>query len=135
MFNVMGKKGKDNKGFTLIELIVVIAIIAILALILVPRFGGFRDSAQEAADAATSKTIQTAVTAIIVKDGITVEDETSDTTFTVGEDTTVDDIDNITTAEATIIEGRLQKILGTKLKGEFLVTIDKDQEVTVEAAE
>ncbi len=62
------KKGKSNKGFTLIELIVVIAIIAILALILVPRFAGFTESATERTNAGNRRTIETAVQ-VIIADG------------------------------------------------------------------
>lgn len=62
------KKGKGNKGFTLIELIVVIAIIAILALILVPRFTGFTETANNRTNESNRRTIETAVN-VMMADG------------------------------------------------------------------
>lgn len=62
------KKGKGNKGFTLIELIVVIAIIAILALILVPRFTGFTETANNRTNESNRRTIETAVN-VMLADG------------------------------------------------------------------
>lgn len=58
MLKLLAKKGKSNKGFTLIELIVVIAIIAILALLLVPRFAGFTEDARVANDRNACETIE-----------------------------------------------------------------------------
>lgn len=60
MLKMLAKKGKSNKGFTLIELIVVIAIIAILALLLVPRFAGFTEDAKIANDRNACETIERA---------------------------------------------------------------------------
>jgi type IV pilus assembly protein PilA len=50
MFNLLKRRTKNTKGFTLIELIVVIAILGILAGIAVPRFTGFTDKAKLAVD-------------------------------------------------------------------------------------
>lgn len=60
MLKMLAKKGKSNKGFTLIELIVVIAIIAILALLLVPRFAGFTEDARVSNDRNACETIERA---------------------------------------------------------------------------
>jgi len=61
----MIKRGKNKKGFTLIELIIVIAILAILALIGLPLIGQFRDDATLAADNATCQVIGRAAEAYI----------------------------------------------------------------------
>lgn len=68
MLKLLAKKGKSNKGFTLIELIVVIAIIAILALLLVPRFAGFTEDARVANDRNACETIERAFQTLIAND-------------------------------------------------------------------
>lgn len=68
MLKMLAKKGKSNKGFTLIELIVVIAIIAILALLLVPRFAGFTEDARVSNDRNACRTIERAFQTLIAND-------------------------------------------------------------------
>lgn len=70
MLKMLAKKGKSNKGFTLIELIVVIAIIAILALLLVPRFAGFTDDARVSNDRNACRTIERAFMTLLANDTI-----------------------------------------------------------------
>lgn len=65
MLKLFAKKGKDSKGFTLIELIVVIAIIGILALLLVPRFAGFTEDARVSNDRNACKTVERAFMTLI----------------------------------------------------------------------
>ncbi len=52
MRNVLSKKLKNKKGFTLAELLIVVAIIAILVAIMIPVFGGARANAIQAKDLA-----------------------------------------------------------------------------------
>jgi len=62
MIQLLTKKIKNRKGFTLIELIVVISVLGILSAIAVPRFSTVTADAQATADKATARTILSAVT-------------------------------------------------------------------------
>lgn len=61
MVQLLNRKKRNQKGFTLIELIVVIAILAILAAILIPRFTGFQDKARETQAVVCAKQVATAL--------------------------------------------------------------------------
>ncbi len=52
MRNLLSRKLKSKRGFTLAELLIVVAIIAVLVAIMIPVFGSSRASAIEAKDAA-----------------------------------------------------------------------------------
>lgn len=74
MLKLFAKKGKDSKGFTLIELIVVIAIIGILALLLVPKFAGFTEDARVSNDRNACKTVERAFMTLIANGTFKVPD-------------------------------------------------------------
>lgn len=61
MYQLLNRKKRNQRGFTLIELIVVIAIIAILAAVLIPRFTGFQDKARATQAVVDAKQIATAL--------------------------------------------------------------------------
>ena len=92
MLKLFAKKGKDSKGFTLIELIVVIAIIGILALLLVPRFAGFTEDARVSNDRNACKTVERAFMTLIANGtykvpagGVTISiDQNGDFTYSSG---------------------------------------------------
>ncbi len=67
MYQLLGKKKKNQKGFTLIELIVVIAILAILAAILIPRFTGFQEKARRTQALVDAKQIATAIDSLVAE--------------------------------------------------------------------
>jgi type IV pilus assembly protein PilA len=57
----MALKGKDQKGFTLVEVIVVLVILAILMAIAVPALTGYIDKAKHSSLEAQAATIKTAL--------------------------------------------------------------------------
>jgi type IV pilus assembly protein PilA len=71
MFNLLKRRTKNTKGFTLIELIVVIAILGILAGIAVPRFTGFTDKAKLAVDNQYAALVANAVVVLMADGTIT----------------------------------------------------------------
>ena len=54
----MKKRGKNKKGFTMIELMIVITVIGILAIVLLPRIAGVRDDARNSGVNANMRTVQ-----------------------------------------------------------------------------
>ncbi len=64
--NRLGRVGKDQKGFTLIEMLVVVGIIVALAAIIVPLVISFAGSGEDAAQKGEVETVQTAIQSLMV---------------------------------------------------------------------
>ncbi|MGI6703397.1 MAG: prepilin-type N-terminal cleavage/methylation domain-containing protein [Clostridia bacterium] len=63
------RKGRDKRGFTLVELLAVLALLAIIAAIAVPRFNATIAAAKEKADRATAQLIARAAEQKWMDDG------------------------------------------------------------------
>ena len=64
------KKGRNQKGFTLVELMVVVVIIGILAAIAVPVYNRVTDKAEKNACFANQRTIEGAIEAFRTGEGV-----------------------------------------------------------------
>lgn len=79
VFKKLGKKQKNNKGFSLVELIVVIAIMAVLVGVLAPQLMKYVEKSREATDIQNCDSIASALKAYYADK----EDQTDDVTINV----------------------------------------------------
>jgi len=70
--NRLGRVGRVQKGFTLIEMLVVVGIIVALAAIIVPLVISFAGSGEEAAQVGEVETVQTAIQSLMVDNDLSV---------------------------------------------------------------
>ncbi len=78
MTNIINKKMKKRKGFTLVELVVVVAILGILAAVAIPKLTTSRTSAANSAHNSNVSVLQSAASMYMAEEGMPTAEVTWD---------------------------------------------------------
>lgn len=132
VFKKLGKKQKNNKGFSLVELIVVIAIMAVLVGVLAPQLIKYVEKSREATDIQTCDNIATALKTYYADEEVSAS--ATATTVTVTLTTTELGTGDDTAADTAVKDAGLTKakIKGTKWTSDKITIVYDKKDGTIE---